>query len=197
MERISSQMLNENTKPTEKAPTGQISTHLAYLMAQAKAYFPSQVAGWIHSTATELGTEAVFKREWLALVERYGMDRFANALGNILRQSGSEDYKWFPLPAIIGAECAALKVLATEQQGSRLNLYRCPACPFTCASELRDAPRCRECGQLMAWAAKGVDVVRDDYREHAMAHPERFVRVNFAELEAQAIRNIAAKRRVA
>lgn len=183
MEHIGAQH-SSDTRSQSPTLSRQELGSLSRSMEVAKSYFPNQTI--------ELETSKAWLTVWAAIAGKYGLQRFETALGNVCR--GSE---WFPLPVAIERECGELKVLATEQQGSRLNLYQCPACPFTCASELRDAPHCRECGQLMAWAARGVDLVRDDYREHAMAHPERFVRVNFAELEAQAIRNIAAKRRVA
>src|SRR6202521_1823948 len=103
---------------------------LSSCMVRAKSYFPSQVI------TTE--TSKQWLLDWAKIAARYGLTRFESALGNICRRS-----EWFPLPVAIETECRELKILATEQQGSRLNVFNCE-CGFQCASTGRNQPTCRE-----------------------------------------------------
>jgi hypothetical protein len=191
MERIGA-IRNSDTNANGPALSRQDVASLRSLMQQTKAFYPNQT--WVvpdptQSEEVQFGTSDVHMKAWSEIALKYGIDRFRNALGNLMRRS-----TWFPMPVDIETECRELKILATEQQGSRLNVFDCE-CGFQCASTGRDAPTCRECGRMMAFAARGADGFNHErYMQDVAAHPEKYF--GLATMHKEAAANIAARRRI-
>ena len=165
-------------KSSERQAT---QSQLAAAMKAAQAYFPNQ----------RLGEETVkvYLADWRDIAERFGVERFENALGNVLRRAD-----FFPLPKEIASECRALKQLSTSSPGSNFGLWRCDDCSVLYAGI--DPPViCRGCGSVQitqtAEAEQYDDVAHLKYLDRIKKHPEQFVRV------ADVFREVAARRKAA
>lgn len=84
---------------------------LKVLMAQAVAFFPNQTL--------PPGTPDVYLMAWGQIAQKYGENRFQNALWNVLRRSD-----FFPLPKAIEEECEALRRQSWGGQQDEMIEYR-------------------------------------------------------------------------
>jgi hypothetical protein len=84
---------------------------LKVLMAQAAAFFPNQTL--------PPGTPDVYLLAWRQIADKYTMNRFQNALWNVLRRS-----EFFPLPKAIEDECEAIRRQSFGGQQDEMIQYR-------------------------------------------------------------------------
>jgi hypothetical protein len=97
----------DRTSQTSKPQQGDLKV----LMAQATAFFPNQTL--------PPGTPDVYLLAWRQIADKYGMNRFQNALWNVLRRS-----EFFPLPKAIEDECEAIRRQSFGGQQDEMIQYR-------------------------------------------------------------------------
>jgi hypothetical protein len=151
-------------------------------MAEAVAWFPNQ--------RIEKMTQGIYLKEWRELADRYSLQRFDDALKNVLRR-----VDFFPLPNILQVECEELRK-ASWTPGETLHVWLCEICDTTQASER--AERCHKCGgsqlnmsKLTSEVTTNVEMKR--YHERIKTNPEEFVRVGDIFKEAEA--NVARRKK--
>jgi hypothetical protein len=97
----------QETSGGSKMPAGELKV----LMAQAVAFFPNQTL--------PPGTPDVYMLAWRQIAEKYGAQRFQNALWNVLRKS-----EFFPVPKAIEDECEAIRRHSYGGQQDEMEQYR-------------------------------------------------------------------------
>jgi hypothetical protein len=150
-------------------------------MAEAVAYFPNQ--------RIEKLTQTLYLKEWKDIADRYSLQRFESALGNVLRRS-----QFFPMPHTLQAECEDIRK-QTWVVSPSLHVWQCDVCGTTQASERAES--CMLCKashmdmvRLTPETTSDVDMKR--YHERIRSNPEEFVRV--ADLFREAYDNVARRK---
>jgi hypothetical protein len=150
---------------SSKQPAG-LDGQLMMAMAQAQAYYPNQ--------ALPKGTPEVYLTAWKETANRYGSDRFAIALWNVLRRSD-----FFPLPQHIEDECRFLKAQTTIS-AANMEVWRCESCHTNYGCRKAPVGGCQKCGALTLRqiARREPEFNHAAYMRDVRANPQNYVRVS-------------------
>lgn len=154
---------------------------LTRLMAEAVAWFPNQ--------RIEKMTQGVYLQEWKAIADRYSLQRFEDALKQVLRSSD-----FFPLPRALETECEAQRK-ASWTPAAEIHVWECGSCDTRQASER--AENCHKCHAIhldmhRLTGEATTDVEMKKYHDRIRTNPEEFVRVDDIFREATA--NVARRK---